>query len=198
MKRAVQNLLFLLALAAGCAATPAAAQLQFGRMDTGLYLGGAVGGSKFHDACDGAPAGVSCDDTDTAWKGFVGYQFTRYIGAELGWVDFGKATASAGGFSAKADARGLELVAVASYPFTQQFAVYGKLGGIRSRVSITGPGVGVTDNSTDFTYGAGLRYNFVRNFAARLEWQRYQNVGSSTTGSDDIDLFSIGLLYGFY
>jgi opacity protein-like surface antigen len=58
--------------------------------------------------------------------------------------------------------------------------------------------VSVSDNSTDFTYGFGARLNFTRNFAARLEWQRYAKVGSSTTGSDDIDLFSLGLLYGFY
>ena len=50
--------------------------------------------SKLKDACTDLPSGLSCSDTDTAWKIFGGYQFSRYFAAELGYNDFGKATAS--------------------------------------------------------------------------------------------------------
>jgi OOP family OmpA-OmpF porin len=181
------------------AIAPAHAQLQFGRMDTGLYLGGSVGGSKFHDQCDGAAGAISCDDKDTAWKAFVGYQFTKYIGAEVGYVDLGKAEASAPGIVASFKARGVELVGVASYPFNEQFSVFAKAGALFSKTKLnTNVGINASDNNTDFTFGLGARYNLTRNFGVRAEWQRYQNVGGGDAGSDDIDFYGISLLYSFY
>jgi OOP family OmpA-OmpF porin len=207
MKHVAKSLLAAGITAACCVAAPAHAQLQFGRMDTGLYLGGAVGASRFKHACEDVP--VSCDRTDTAWKAFAGYQFTPNIAIEGGYVDMGKATASGafgGGFvDAEAKVRGVELVAVGTYPITNQFAVYGKLGAIRSRVSVSAtqvlPGFAGTlsdsSKSTDFTFGLGARYFITPNLGARAEWQRYQKVGNSTIGTDDIDVFSLGLLYAF-
>jgi OOP family OmpA-OmpF porin len=207
MKHVAKSLLAAGATAVCCFAAPAHAQLQFGRMDTSLYIGGAVGASRFKHACEDVP--VSCDRTDTAWKAFVGYQFTPNIGIEGGYVDMGKATANGfvgGAFvDANAKVRGVELVAVGTYPITNQFAVYGKLGAIRSRVSVSAtavvPGFAATvsdsSRSTDLTFGLGARYFFTPNFGGRAEWQRYQKVGNSTIGTDDIDVFSLGLLYAF-
>ena len=65
------------AIAAALLALPAAAQ------DAGFYLGAPVGQSKAGDSCSGMPSGVSCDDKATTWKLIGGYQFNRYIGAEL-------------------------------------------------------------------------------------------------------------------
>ena len=199
MKQLVKALLGVLVIAAGVSATPAAAQLQFGRMDTGLYLGGSLGGSQFRNACEGVPGGVSCDDKDFALRGFVGWQFNRWFGLELGYADLGKAEASVPGFGVAGDARSVDLVGVASYPFNDLFALYGKAGVARTRLDINSPIGGVRDNSTNLTYGFGARFNFTRNFATRLEWQRYHDVGDeNTTGKVKIDYLSIGLLYGFY
>jgi OmpA-OmpF porin, OOP family len=207
MNHVAKSLLAASVAAACCAAAPAQAQLQFGRMDTGLYLGGAVGASRFKDGCDNVP--VSCDRTDTAWKAFAGYQFTRYIGIEGGYVDMGKITADGvtGGVfvDANAKVRGVELVGVGTYPINDKFAVYGKLGAIRSRVSVSATGVvpgfastvSQSSRSTDFTFGVGARYFLTPNLGARVEWQRYQNVGNSSIGTDDIDVLSLGLLYAF-
>jgi OOP family OmpA-OmpF porin len=205
MKHVAKSLLAAGVAAVCCAAAPAHAQLQFGRMDTSLYLGASVGASKFRESCDGIPAGLSCDNKDVAWKVFAGYMFTPYVGIEGGYVDMGKATLSGPGLSAEAKARGVELVGVVSFPITEQFAVYGKLGAIRSKVRVSatavGPGFAATgsnsDTSTDFTFGLGAKYFITRNFAARLEWQRYQNVGGNNTGTDDVDTFNAGLLYAF-
>jgi OOP family OmpA-OmpF porin len=207
MKHVAKSLLAAGATAVCCFAAPAHAQLQFGRMDTSLYIGGAVGGSRFKHGCEDVP--VSCDRTDTAWKAFVGYQFTPNIGIEAGYVDMGKVTANGpfgGGFvDANAKVRGVELVAVGTYPITNQFAVYGKLGAIRSRVSVSSTAVlpgfaGTLSDSartTDFTFGLGARYFITQNLGARAEWQRYQKVGNDRIGTDDIDVFSLGLLYAF-
>ena len=31
----------------------------------------------------------------------------------------------------------------------------------------------------------------------RAEWQRYANVGGASTGEDDLDVFSLGVLFRF-
>lgn len=208
MRNVFARSLYASLLALVClAASPAHAQLQFGRMDTSLYLGASVGNAHFRTSCEDVP--VSCDDNDIAWKGFAGYRFHRNFAVEAAYVDFGRAEAEGvvGGAAVSADAevRGFELVGVLSYPIHNEFEVYGKLGAIRSRVEVgitaAVPGFVATEaaksRSTDLTFGVGLKYRFVPNVAARVEWQRYQEVGDNDTGTDNIDLFTVGLLYSF-
>ena len=193
MNRVSKWLLGALVAAAGLSALPAAAQLQFGKMDTGLYLGGSVGGSDYRNACQGTPAGVSCDDNDVAWRGFVGWQFNRWIGLEVGYANLGNVEASGPGGTASARARGVDLVGVLSYPLNEMFSVYGKAGLARMEAKGSAPGISASDTNTDLTYGGGVRVNFARNVSARLEWQRFHDVSDIK-----IDYWSIGLLYGFY
>ena len=189
------------------AAVPAYAQgapgpWMGGRMDTSLYLGGNVGQSRFRTACD--DVAVSCDDKDTGWRAYVGYQFHPNFAIEAGHFNLGEASASGGGLSATAKVRGWEAVGVAMIPvWQQQLSLFAKAGVARTRVSIDGAVAGfgtvisAKENSTDFTFGLGALYLFTRNFGARLEWQRYDDVGGDATGKDDLDLFSIGLMYRF-
>ena len=154
---------------------------------------------------------ISCDDKDTAFKLFGGYQFSRYIAAEAGYTDLGKVKASAPGLSADIKSNAWELVAVGSYPIgTSGFAPYGKLGFYRGEVKLSS-NVGVSDKhtNTDLTFGVGVRYDIMRNFAVRAEWQRYNGVGpgdhtvtvggvsATTNGKADVDVISIGALYKF-
>ena len=170
-----------------------------GTMDTNFYIGANVGQSRFQDSCDNVP--VSCDDKDVAWKAYAGYQFHRNFAVEGGYFNLGSATASGGGISAEARVRGWELLGVAIFPVMNQLALYGKLGVAHSRLKVSGGGFGfaasTTDKSSDFTYGLGAQYSVAPNVAARLEWQRYHSVGDSSTGSDDIDMFSLGVLFKF-
>ena len=73
---------------------PALAQAQ----DSGFYLGGALGQSKFKEWCDtGGSTTASlpaCDSKDTSWKILGGYRFNRYIAAEATYIDWGEVTAT--------------------------------------------------------------------------------------------------------
>jgi OmpA-OmpF porin, OOP family len=173
--------------AAAAFAGAALAQSQ----ESGAYVGLSIGQTKAKDGCSaGAAFGISCDDKDTAWKIFGGYQFNRYAAAEAAYTDLGKVKGSspAGSFEAKSNA--WELVGVGSYPIgTSGFAPYAKLGLYRGETKTSGVVTG-KDTSNDWTGGLGVRYDFMRNFAVRAEWQRYN-------GDSDIDVFSIGALYKF-
>jgi OmpA-OmpF porin, OOP family len=173
------------------AAGPAAAQ---------LYAGGSLGYSQFKDICQ--LANVPCDDKDTAWRAFGGYQFNQYFALELGFGDLGEATGSGalGSFDIEVK-EAWDLSAMISLPVSTRLSALLRLGAYRTRTTVDqqGPTIGsVHDAQTNsgFTYGAGAEYSLGK-LGVRAEWQRYDNTATGTQAEDDIDVFSVGLLFRF-
>lgn len=201
-----RNSVLFLGLVAAVAASPAAVHAQ---QDAGFYLGASVGRAHAKDACESTGPLVvvtACDEKDTSWKLFGGYQFNRNFALEGGYVDFGKVTASGTVLgvpvSARAEANAFELLAVGTLPLTDRFSLYGKAGLFRWDAKAEGTVLGITvrerAKDIDLTFGAGLKYHFTRNVAGRLEFQRYNNVGDEDrTGQVDINIWSIGLQVRF-
>ena len=191
-------------LSAALVALPAAAQLNL----SGLYAGVGVGQSKAKDWCTGAVF-ISCDDKDTAWKIFGGYQFNPHFAVEGGYADLGKVKGSGVTSGVNLDAStklsAWDVAAVGSWPFASQFSVFGKLGAYYGTVDSTGTASGAggsasaaaKDSNVGFTYGLGARYDFTRNLAARAEWQRYNKMGGDNTGKSDVDVLGLSLLWKF-
>lgn len=177
------------------------------------YVGFGLGQSNVKDVCSDAAAGGfvgSCDDKDTGWKIFGGYEFNRNFGVELGYVDLGKvnASGSVGGVAVNADAKtkGWEVVGIGTIPLHDQFGVYGKLGFFRWDVDVSAtaaipPAFASTSagaTGTDITYGLGAKFDFSKSVSARAEWQRYDNIGdSATTGKAKVNLYSAGIVARF-
>lgn len=174
--------------------------------DTGFYVGGALGQTSFDVDCTGA---TSCDDEDSSWKIFGGYQFNKHFALEFGYADLGEATASVSlpPFTANGALKATvwELVAVGSMPIADRFSIFGKIGLYRGDTDfdVTVPGLGSaseSDSNTDLTFGIGARYDFTRNLGVRLEWQRYQDVGGEFGGvtlESDVDVLSVAVIWKF-
>jgi OmpA-OmpF porin, OOP family len=201
MKSKAKKGLAILGLASAMAFTgPAFAQGQ----DTGFYVGAALGQTEVSIDCEGA---TSCDEKDSSWKIFGGYQFNKHFAVELGYSDFGEASASgpAGGLgtaSVKFETTAFELVAVGSLPLGDRFSIFGKAGLYRAdtdiNASVTALGsVSDSDSNTDLTFGVGVRFDILRNLGIRAEWQRYSDVSANDFGESDIDVISIGVLWRF-
>jgi OOP family OmpA-OmpF porin len=177
------------------ASTPALSQ------DTGWYGGLGIGQSTFVDSCTGVVGpGISCEEKDTAWKIFGGYQFNRNFAGEFGYADLGKTTVSLSGFgSASIGAQGFELTGVGSVPVNEQLSVYGRLGFFLWNVDLKAGVIGSASASgIGLTFGFGASFNVATNAALRLEWQRYKDVGdANTTSKGDIDLIGAGLVVKF-
>jgi OmpA-OmpF porin, OOP family len=194
------------ALAAAAAlASAAPAAFAQGFEANRVYAGVALGQSQFDLDCSGTTA---CEDSDTAWKVFGGYQFSRHFALEVGYGNLGEATASTppfGGIPAadvSIEATVWEVLAVGTLPLAERFSIYGKAGlyvaDTEVRVSFAGLGsVNRSDDNTDLTFGVGLRYDFTPNLGVRAEWQRYGDVSADAFGEGDIDLISIGLVWRF-
>lgn len=171
------------------------------------YVGGGLGAATGLDLCSAVNPGFTtsagtCDKSELAGKVFGGYKFNKYLGAEGALVYLGTATADGTflGVPTTSDvyAGGLELAGTGTLPVTDQFGIIGKLGvllwGIRSDV---GTGFDRDDTGASFAMGAGLKYDITKHVGIRFEWERFWDVGNSTIGTSDVDMFTIGGLYRF-
>lgn len=170
-------------LAMGMAGTAAAAN--------GFYVG-ASGGQSTIDACDDARAvgATNCDDEDTGWKIFGGYDLTENFALEAAWVDMGEISASAPGVSVSAEADGFTFAVKGTLPLNDQFGIFGKLGLISWEMEGGGVASGLDDDGTDAMYGIGAQYMFTEQFGVVGEWEFYDT-------DDEAELLSIGALVRF-
>ena len=177
--------------------SPALAQDQ-----KGFYLGAGLGMSTIKDACTDVPAGVSCDDKDTATKFFGGYQFNRNFALELGYTDLGKASASFPGLgSASVESSGFEVLALGIAPLSASWSIYGKAGIYLWDVDLkdsTGTIGSASESGSSLTYGLGVGWDITKNFGLRFEYQVYNDVGDEdTTGESNVNVLGANLLYRF-
>ncbi len=158
------------------------------------YVGLNVGRSRYSTPC-GALA-LTCDRSDTSGHIYLGGYFNPHVGAEIGYTDLGSVK-RAGGRTA---AYGINLSLVGRAPLSQNFSVYGKLGGIygRTRVS-SAAGTGLVNGSKTGwgpSYALGLSWDIDRNWSALLELEndRFQFAGGA---HDNVRTTSLGLKYSF-
>ncbi len=207
MSRKISGVLFSVVALAMCGTASAATP--------GWYLGVGAGESDADVSSgdvnqDMAEAGItgtsSVDDTDTAWKIFAGYQYNRYLGVEVGYVDLGEidvdaitTAPTAATIKADVETQGVALSVVGSYPINDKFSVFGRVGAFywdteASAAAVVSGAVAKAsedDDGIDLLFGAGAEYGFTRNIGVRLEWERYDVDG------DDVDMISGNLLYRF-
>jgi OOP family OmpA-OmpF porin len=166
------------------------------------------------------------DDSDVGFKIFAGYAFDQYWAIEAKYADFGTVSENAVAninvtdgidtlvgtltLGADLDLSGYGIDVLGSYPVSDAFSVFAKVGYFFHKVDAnlnlgftgTDNGVAATfsdsvaddDDGSDFSYGLGADYRF-QNMALRLEWERY-NV--SAFDSDlDTDVISASFIYKF-
>lgn len=188
-----------------------------------LYAGVGLGQAKMQDnrACGAARnllnAGYSCtstDDTNRGLKLVGGYQLMDVLGFELSYLNFGGTNANASGTAnatpatakTEFEAKGFAFAGVGTLSVTKEFAVIGRVGIFRWNVKSTasipnGSSALANDTKPGFTIdniGVGVKYGISKTMDMRVEWERFKDVGNTLiTGSSDIDLVTLGLLYKF-
>lgn len=140
-----------------------------------------------------------CDSADASGKADIGYQFTDVWGVEASYVSFGTIfDTSESTFVATQKSRALTASVLGTIPITHWFGIYGR-GGIaqyESEGSGTVLGVPVKDEkgATPF-WGAGVRFNFNKQFALRGEYQNYSNISRVDGRKDDVQALYAGILF---
>lgn len=187
--------------------------------DSGWYLGGNIGQAKA-DIDNGRIAdailgdgfivdSISEDDSDTGFKFFGGYQYNPHFAIEGGYFDLGKFDSSVdtiplGGLDGSIEFQGINLDLVGSTSFTKKLSGFARVGVTYAETVNTyseSGAVGLDDGTSDERntnpkIGLGLQYALNDNLAMRVEAERYR-LNNGISGKDDVDLFSVGLVYRF-
>ncbi len=185
-----------LATSLGALLFTGAALAQSNGPQSGLYLGIGIGKSHARFKTDDFTAGTpniaeTVDNVDTGYKGFIGWQFNRYVAAELAYVSLGryryKYTNTANQeATVHYDANALALSGVFNIPLSGDFSALLRAGvsankAERSNLSgdfQTTPAVGRTEKTRASPMGGvGLQYDIARNASVRLEFEYYGNFG---------------------
>ena len=166
------------------------------------YLGANVGQSTADISC---PAGISCDDKDTAWQVYGGLEVNEYISMEVGYIDLGK-VGYTGAKVGSRETNGMTLQLVGTYALNPSFTLIGRGGMNILNTEVNGTIAGTPTNNTGDTdvvwsLGLGGQYNFTKSVGLRVQWERYFKTGSPAanggTGEADVDLLSAGMVYKF-
>ena len=156
----------------------------------GFYAGASIGKSSV-DLC-GDFFGITCDDEDTGWKIFGGYNLSRNLGFEASWADLGEVSVSGGGVWATAESDAIAFSVKGMLPLNEQFGVFGKIGlafwDYEEDSNLFGPW---SDDGTGLMFGIGAEYAFSNQFGVRGEWERFD------IEDEDVDLLSIGAVIKF-
>src|SRR5512146_2358997 len=159
--------------------------------------------------------GAADKTNDTAYKLYGGYQFTPNWGFEVGYNDLGNKYSVAGSFGGTAynatyKMDNLYVAATGTLPLQGGFSLLGKLGIAANKVSggqICAGGscasFAADDSKTDVMVGIGAQYAFMKNWAARLEYENYGKVsgddiwGTGGSGALKADAWNISVNYAF-
>lgn len=167
------------------------------------------------------------DAEDSAWKGFAGWRFHRFLAVEAAYVDLGEHRMvtsitnllGPGTVDIKRRIKGPAAFLVASFPVHERLALSAKAGLMRAGLDadarlggavVFNPGdpsetfrtVSRTENVP--AYGLGLSWDVRPGWGLRLEWERYARIGkpfavggTGNTGEADTDLASLGVVFRF-
>ena len=187
---------------AGLVAAAMLASFSGAALAEGSFYGALdVGQSKYPGACDDMPAGVSCSETDTMFRGSIGYPINPNLAVEASYADYGASEASGFGATASVAASGFQFSAVGSLPISDVFSLTGKLGVALTKGELSGTGfVTEDDSSTTVAYGVGVRYNISKTVAVRAQYESLGEISASSTdptAKGDVDFLTAGVIFSF-
>ncbi len=155
--------------------------------------------------------GINRDDTDNAYRLFLGYQFNRNVGLEASFFNLGRfnyhaTTSPSGSLDGQTKIQGGGVDVVGALPLGESWSLLGRIGGqfakTRNVFSSTGTGATfVSDPSPSvrqFNYkvGAGLQYAFGPHFLMRGEAEQYRT-RDGIGGNDRVQVFSLSIVVPF-
>lgn len=169
----------------GLALAPAA------QADTGLYLGGDLGEVSAEQFFDGFDFDASTD----AWRLYGGWRLSDYLGAEVGYVNFGeldeRVDIGTSFVPVSADAEGYTLAGTVGWPISDSVVLTGRGGFLFWDSENRVDDLRFDESDENFFYGAGLRVDFGRNFSVTGDWTRYE------LDTVEVEMVSAGIQFRF-
>jgi len=171
------------------------------------YAGASAGQATAKDvACD-LDITCSLDDSDTGYKLFGGYNFSKNLAVEFGYADLGEISASGTDTGLGTASLNIETTAIfvtvnGIFPVSQNVNLFAKAGMARwdmdlSATSSVLGSASLSDDGFDILFGVGASFDVSKTVSIRAEWERFAVGDAETTGEGDIDLLTAGVTIMF-
>lgn len=153
---------------------------------------------------------ADAEDEANAWGATAGYRIFRFAAVELSYLDLGTLRRSELVYTilptpspflrSALQTRGLAASALGLAPLSEHWDLYVRAGALyaemESKVSYYASPRSASSDSTSLLWGGGVQFNWGAHWSARLDFQRFLNVGESDGAAEaDIDLLTLGILY---
>ncbi|MEO8343145.1 MAG: porin family protein [Gallionella sp.] len=172
-------------LSAVASAATAADMMDERHMYVGIRAGSA--NTSFDNAVLGSGSA-------TGWGVFVGHIISPYAAVEAEYLNLGEIKNNTN----STKSTGFDLAVLGSYPFNEQFSLFGKLGYAMITGKPGGSFAGSDTKNRAFTYGLGGQFNVNSTVGVRLAWDKYRfNDSNGGYGNGDANLYSIGGVFKF-
>lgn len=159
--------------------------------DSKWYAGINIGQASIDDVADA----LLLDDSATAYRIYGGFDFNRFFGVEVQYIDFGEVSGDAiingTTISATAEANGFGLAGVARIPLAEQFNLTGRLGYLAWDADTQAAGLSAGNSDKDIFIGVGGEWIASDQWVLGLDLERYK--------LDDVDanVWSVGARFRF-
>ncbi|WP_405235316.1 porin family protein [Lentisalinibacter orientalis] len=172
----------------GLALAPAAHAGGFGGE---FYMGGDLGEVSAEEFFDGFDFDASTD----AWRLYGGWRLSDYLGAEVGYVNFGeldeRIDIGTSFVPVSADAEGYTVAGTVGWPVTDSLILTGRGGFLFWDSENRVDDIRFDESDENFFYGAGLRVDFSRHFSVTGDWTRYE------LDTVEVEMVSAGIQFRF-
>lgn len=150
------------------------------------------------------------DDEATSWNVLAGYRFSKFIALEVAYHDLGtlneySPSRTIGPITtlevkSEMESTGATLALLGTLPITDYWNVYLRAGGLFADQDVSRRigtlRFGDSYDSEVFLYGIGTQIDFGSHWSARLDFQRYDDVGKGNgVGEADVDVLALGVLF---
>lgn len=157
--------------------------------ELGAYGGLAVGRSSFK--LPGASVAITGKDSrDTAYKLYGGYRLNENFGIEAGYARLGsfseQATLATGSVTQQGKASSFYVAGTARYALNEQFALQGRLGLARNKVSGTNllpASDSLQGRTNSLMLGVGAEFKVAKNLALTADYDYYGKVSNKVKAS---------------
>ncbi|VVE16651.1 Outer membrane protein A [Pandoraea pneumonica] len=178
----------------------------------GFYLGASAGLSNITGSDSDIaipPLTYTQNRNRFGFKVYAGYQFNDYLALETGFVDLGADKVEfSNGRQNKLTALGGFVDAIVSYPITDAFSVFGKVGYsvLANRSQETGASIGGFNSKDSYdnmgvkghvTFGAGVKYKVTPHLHLRADYDHFAAGSNGDNVGIKADMFTLGAQYQF-
>lgn len=207
----------LITAAVLCALPVTAVHAQSG--ESYYYWGAGVGQSRLRiddqrvteslAASNLTATAIGHNERHVGYKAFVGYQFNRYFGTEIGFFDLGRfgytaTTTPTGTLDRSFRVQGGNIGVIGTLPLTQNFSLLARVGAqyARTRANVSGSGAVVvsdarpSDRKSNLKLGLGMQYEVNPSFLLRAEAERFR-VSDAAGNHPRVAMYSVSAVFPF-